>query len=131
MREQLSKSYESLRERYDRITEAGIDEEGVDAWAYIEGPLETLDDFVERVRENEDTIGTLELRKEKFGALIYPRGSLSSFTVGLTYLLAGILPEDAKSFSLIGYELTHDSVNISVLISTSEECISENVYEYC
>ncbi len=61
------------------------------------GSLRDLDDFVERVRENEDAIGTLELRKEKFGALIYPRGSLSSFTVGLTYLLAEILPEDAMS----------------------------------
>ncbi len=130
MREELSKSYASLKDRYEGISESGVDEEGIDAWAYAEGNLSSLDDFIERVERYGDIIGTIEVKKGKFGALIYPKGALSGFAVNLAYLLASGLPKEAVTFSLIGYELSRNSIEISFYVSTREECAPEEVHEH-
>ncbi len=130
MREELSKSYASLAERYERISEKGIDNEVIDAWAYIEDRLSNLDSFIEKIEMYGDAIGTIEVKKDRFGALIYPKGALSGFAVNLAYLLARKLPKEAITFSLIGYELSRDSVEISFYVSTREECVPEEVHEH-
>ncbi len=130
MREELSRSYASLEDRYGKISEKGMDDEGVDAWAYIEDRLSNLDSLVKKIENYGDVIGTIEVRKEGFGILVYPRGSLSGFAVNLTYSLARLLPKEAVTFSLIGYELTRDFLEISFYVSTREECTPEEANEH-
>ncbi len=130
MRKELARSYASLEDRYGKISEKGMDDEGVDAWAYVEGSLSNLDSLVKKIEDYGDVIGTIEVRKEGFGILIYPKGSLSGFAVSLAHSLAKLLPEEAVTFSLIGYELTRDSIEISFYASTREECTPEEVHEH-
>lgn len=126
MKEVLQKSYGDAESRYGSISEGGMDEEGVDAWIYVEGDLNSLDELVERVRRSEDVLGTLELKGDRFGALIYPKGSLSAFAVHMAYLISKVLPPEVKTFPLIGYELTKECIEISVYVSTAEECSPEH-----
>ncbi len=126
MKEILSKSYGDAERRYGKISEGGMDEEGVDAWIYVEGDLSSLDELVETARREEDVLGTLELKGDRFGALIYPKGSLSAFAIHMAYLISKVLPPEVKTFSLIGYELTKECVEVSMYVSTAEECAPEH-----
>ncbi|GEM_PF-2913514 len=126
MREVLQESYSGAERRYGKVSEGGMDEEGVDAWIYVEGELDDLDELVEEAKKGEDVLGTLELKEDKFGALIYPKGSLSAFSVHMAYLISRVLPPEAKTFSLIGYELTKECVEVSMYVSTAEECSPEH-----
>ncbi len=130
MKEVLRESYVNAEKRYGKVSEGGMDEEGVDAWIYVEGDLSSLDDLVEMVKKSEDVIGTLELKDDKFGALIYPKGSLSAFSIHMAYLISKVLPPEVKTFSLIGYELTRECVEVSMYVSTAEECSPEHEHAH-
>ncbi len=126
MKEVLRESFGSADDRYKGIRDRGMDEEGVDAWIYVEGDLDRVEEIVEEARRSEDVIGTLELKEKGFGALIYPKGSLSAFAVDMAYLISKVMPSEIRTFSLIGYELTKECVEVSIYATASEECSPEH-----
>ncbi len=113
-----------------RVKERGVSEEQMDAWAYIELPLEKIEEFIGRVKEQGHVLGSLEIKNDVVGALLYPRGSLSGFTIKLCYEVASHLPEIVKSFSVVGYELHGDHLDISMFISTKKECTPVHVHSH-
>lgn len=126
MKEDLEKSFNSAERRYGRVSDKGLDDEGIDGWLYVEGDIGGIEELLNEVRRSEDVLGTVELKGGKYSALIYPRGSLSAFAIDLAYRMSKALPKDVVTFSLIGYELTEDHLDVSIYASTAEECVPEH-----
>jgi len=129
MKEDLERSYYSAERRYGRVSEKGLEDEGVDAWLYVEGDINGIEELLNEVSRSEDVLGTLELKGGSYSALIYPKGSLSAFAIDMAYRMSKELSKDVLTFSLIGYELTKDHVDVSIYASTAEECAPEHEHE--
>ncbi len=112
------------------IKERGVSEEQMDAWAYIELPRGNLNDFLNRIEELGYVLGSLEIKRDKVSSLFYPKGSLSGLTIRTCYEIASTLPEVIKSFSIIGYELHGEILEISLFLSTKEECTPVHVHHH-
>ncbi len=112
------------------VKERGISEEQMDAWAYVEFPRDKLNAFLEKVEDLGYVMGSLEIKGDRVGSLIYPKGSLSGLTIKICYEIASMLSEPIKSFSIIGYELHGDHLEISLFLSTKEECAPVHVHHH-
>ncbi len=112
------------------VKERGVSEEQLDAWAYVEFPRDKLDTFLRKIGELGHVMGSLEIKGDKVGSLIYPKGSLSGLTIKACYEIVSMLPDTVKSFSIIGYELHGDHLEISLFLSTKEECTPVHVHHH-